>query len=500
MSTPLGAAPDEPDQMVQAAAVVRGQYDGPQIEDRDGRTAFGLIGIVSVPKWVANIDNQPGCFLRRPNVSAGCSPGVGNATRTVPTGTQFSKYPPLYYSIVGIPSLLSTGSEAFYGMRITAALIDSLLIAMGLFLLARYHPRRLVFLGAMVALSPMVLFLTAIVNSSGLEISAGFVAWCGGLCVVERTVIPRALAILTALAFVVLVLSRPISPVNAGVIIVVLGTFIGWTRCRALLSERSFRPLWIAVLIAMVVAAVGFLVIGMPTLLGVPERPPLSAFGSVWLTLRLTGDRLRQCIGDFGWLDTPAPTLVVVAWTTAAVGLLGYGLAVSRRCRRAIPLLALGILVMPVIFESPQINAVRPYWEGRYWLPLVMGLPLVASAIKTRSAQIRPALAPLKLAGFVITGLILGIAQIAAFLTALHRYETGLGAKPGSPVQWTPPGGTVLVVTLFVIGQMLLLNFLTWKFMDTGGSTEFLADRSSSNELAIGSPGHVAVSSRNPLS
>ena len=469
ISTPLGAAPDEPDQTIQAAAAVRGQLHDYEFELRIRNIPLGRVGAVLVPQWVANTSHEASCFAKRPGVPASCSRGVGNETTPVVSATQISNYPPLYYLSVGVPSLLATGSGALYGMQYLAALLDALLIALGLFLLARYHPRRLPLLGAVIALSPMVLFIAAVVNASGMETAAAFCAWCGGLCLVERTVVPKPLAVWTSLAFVVLMLSRPISPANAAVIIVVLATLVGWTRSRALLSERSFRPLWISVLGAAVIAGISFAIIGIPSLLGVAEQPRLTFLGSVWLTLRLTGDRLRQCIGNFGWLDTPAPKGVIIIWALVLVGILTYGLAVSSRGRRALPLLFLAIVAMPVIFESPQINTVGPYWQGRYWLPLAVGLPLVASCVGARrvSQGARAAISPqLQLAGFLSVGSLLIVAQLTAFLTALHRYETGLGAKAGTPVTWTPPGGTDLVVCLFLAGQLLLLGFLTWTYLD----------------------------------
>ena len=160
VSTPLGAAPDEPNHVTQAAAVVRGEFDGPKVA-----SVFGRIGTMEVPQWVVNL--KPECFLYRPDVPASCEPSVGTSTRTVVGISQFSNYPPLYYLIVGVPTLLATGSGALYGVRFSGALVDAALIALGLFLLARYHPRRLPLLGAMIALSPMVLFVTAVVNSEG---------------------------------------------------------------------------------------------------------------------------------------------------------------------------------------------------------------------------------------------------------------------------------------------------------------------------------------------
>ena len=205
---------------------------------------------------------------------------------------------------------------------------------------------------------------------------------------------------------------------------------------------------------------------GLPNLLRACSQPPLSLTGAVWLTLRLTGQRLRQCVGDFGWLDTPAPLWVVVIWAMVLVGLIACAMAVSRRARFALPLLAVAIVLMPVVFESPQINTVGTYWQGRYWLPLMIGLPLVASSVLPRT--IFGAMPwgthsrSWRVAGFAGLGVLLVAAQVGAFLTALERYETGLGTKPAGAVDWAPPGGTALVIALFVIGQVLLVGFVAW--------------------------------------
>ena len=394
----------------------------------------GQIGLVGLPAWVAT-NSEDGCFIHRPNVPAGCAPTISTDTRPVIQGTQFSNYPPLYYVIVGIPTLLSVGSGALYGMQYTGALLDAAVIALGLFLLVRYHARRLILLGALVALSPMVLFISAVVNSSGLEIATAFAAWCGGLCVVQAAEVSRGLVAWTSLSFVLLILSRPISPVNAAVIVVVLATLIGWRRSREIFRAPSIRPLWISALLATALASFYFLMAGLPNLLRASSQPPLSLTGAVWLTLRLTGQRLRQCVGDFGWLDTPAPLWVVVIWAVVLVGLIACAMAVSRRARFALPLLAVAIVLMPVVFESPQINTVGTYWQGRYWLPLMIGLPLVASSVLPRT--IFGAMPwgthsrSWRVAGFAGLGVLLVAAQVGAFLTAAGALRNRAGDETG---------------------------------------------------------------------
>jgi hypothetical protein len=437
LATPLGSAPDEPTQMLQGVAIVRGHFDGRQVPLTYAGIPVGRIGLIEVPRWATDVPN-----LRDVPDAATCSQrscdlvtAVPDNSPTVLTGTQFSNYPPLYYLSVGWPTLFTTGHAALYAERIASVLLNSALIALGLFLLARYHHRQ-VLVGALVALAPMVLFISAVVSSSGMEAAAGFAAWCAALCIAHADPVPRPLVAWTAVSFVALILDRPLSPYNAVVILAVVGVIAGWARCRLLFAQ--LRPLWVAVLGAFVVSGAFLLVAGSPTLTGYGEHPPVSFARGVWLTLRLTPGVLRQLLGNFGWLDVPAPVWTQVIWGLAASGLVIWALAVSPRTRRALPLLALAVLVMPVLFEVPKLNAVGAYWTGRYWLPLAVGVPLVASTAVMIRRRLVLALA-----------VALTAAQIGALVTALHAY----GA-------WAPPGDDGLVIALFVVGWLLVVGFL----------------------------------------
>jgi Predicted membrane protein (DUF2142) len=451
LSTPLGAAPDEPEHLIQAAAVVRGQFDGPQVPVHYGPLLLGKIGTVRVPAWVTDITDPQGLSLDSPICPTASSCHIGaplglSSTRTITSATQFSNYPPLYYVLVGWPTLIATGTGALYGVRILVVLFDSLLIAVGLYLLVRYH-RRSVLIGALIALTPSVLFFGAVVNSSGMEIAAAFAAWCAGVCVVAAEKVSRLLVVLTSLAFVTLILSRPTSWANALAILVVLGILGGWKRCRELVS--TLRPLWTTLIVALVVAGGFLLVVGTPSLLGIAEHPALSPAGSFRLTLRLMGGQFHQTIGVFGWLDILAPTWVIALWVVALAALVAYALAISQRARRALPVLAVVIFLYPFLFETPQLNAVGPYWQGRYWLPLAVGLPLAAAAV----------LPALRRSWMLVLGACLAGAQLGAFVSTLDTYN-GHPVRPGSSALWAPPGGAALSIAVFVVGQVLLVGLL----------------------------------------
>lgn len=471
LATPLMAAPDEPSHAIAAAAAVRGQFYVLEQE-----TGIGPISTVSVPKWVRLLAFLPNCDSFRPNVPEHCPVDIGTDRANVRVWTQFSKYPPFYYLVVGSPSLVMVGVNGAYAMRFAGDLLNAALTALGLFLLARYHPRRFTLVGAMVALTPMVFFVMSVINPSGMETSSAFAAWCGGLCLVAEPDPPRALVVLTTVAAMLLTLSRPISPVNALIVATVLAILAAKRRSVELIRDRRLRPLWFFAVTAGVLAVLLVVVFGAPALLGKPPTPRLDAWHEVLTTLKGTGSALRQTIGDFGWLDTPVPFAVVVVWTVAVASLVIYGLSVSGRVRRALPLLVLGVFAVRFIFETPRIDIVGAYWQGRYWLPLLVGIPLVAMADVPRMRHSRSMWMERRRvisgAGIVVGGGILIAAQVSAFLTALRRYQVGLNAPSGARVQWTPPGGDSLLITTLVCGELVLLGFVLWNSFQSAASQD----------------------------
>ena len=462
LTTPLGGAPDEPQHIINAAAVVRGQLDEPLHKGPVGGTS-----IVTVPVYIAGIGELPACYYKKPNVSAACSPPLSRSSKPALAATQFSNYPPLYYLAVGIPTLTTSGKLAVYEMRLAGVLLSSALLALGLFLLARYGSSGVVFAGAILALSPMVFFVNGVINSSAMEISAGFASWCAALCLAGRRRISSGLAAGAALSFVLLAWSRPISPLYLGLILATAAVFAGWRQIVSLAAQPVVRIVGVVVVAAAVVAGIWLLVGGTPSLLGGRFVPPLSLGGEMRKTMALTWYRLDQSIGIFGWLDTPSPVGTIVIWSVGVCSLAGIALALSARARRSTPLLVAFSLAVPLAFESRKIDAIGPYWQGRYWLPILAGIPLLAAfswPLRRRARHHSLRRSPAGRRAWWVLLLLPGaallfVAQLAAFLTALHRYEVGLGKPPGSPVRWRPPGGAVLDTAIFVTGYVLLLSF-----------------------------------------
>ena len=154
-ASPLFAGPDEPRHMATAYATYHGQV--------------GHSDII-VPSMFASAAAEAPCFALNPSATADCL--VIAAGPDVEVASQFSSYSPLYYMLVGWPTLFLHGEYALYGMRAANSLLFALVLTAAIMIL---HPRgrkSAALCGMLVSLTPMALFLSGVVNASALELSS----------------------------------------------------------------------------------------------------------------------------------------------------------------------------------------------------------------------------------------------------------------------------------------------------------------------------------------
>lgn len=440
LATPMFAVPDEPAHFLKAAAVARGQWIGPPGEST----------LVRVPPGVAAAQRQAGCFAFQTTVSAACAPTrTASGPGLVDARTQAGRYPPAYYAVVGLPTLVWTDLKAVYAVRGVSAAITGALLAAAV-TAAATTGRRLLVVAVGLAATPMAVFLGAGVNPSGPEIAAAVALWTAGTALVLSDVRPIRPVLWTAgLAAVVLTLSRPISPLWAAVVGVVLLTLAGRRRGAALIRERAVRGWAMAVVLAAAAQTAWVLSSGALSLYGRGRQ--LSLGERVRISLGLADDRLRQMVGWFGWLDTPAPDAVHYAWTGALVALVALGLRRPDPLRAGLLLaVAVAVVAVPVALEVPSVDDVGFYWQGRYTLPLAAGFPVLAAVAASRG---RP---PTRMETTVMAVVlaVLAVAHVAAFLTALGRYTVGTGQGLGLfDVAWQPPGSAPLLAAAFCLAS-----------------------------------------------
>jgi len=453
LATPLFGAPDEPAHSIRAASVVRGEilgHEDPKIEDEL---------VVEAPTIYRRAQKSIACYVFFRSIPASCAEFEGpTKLRTIPTAA--GKHPPLYYAVAGLPSLVSASALGIYLMRLVGALITAAFVASSVASLERLPLPGIGAIGLLIATTPMVWFVSGIVNPSSVEISAGLGLWVSGtvLALEAGTGADPRLFRRVGVAAVVLALSRQLGPLWLALAALTFVAIAGWAATRKLMSSRRARG-WAAAAVAAVAAQVLWNVIVRP----VDPRESEQLVITIGRALRLSfGDsvnRYKELIGWFGWLDAPAPSATFAGWSIALAALLGVAI-VWGRARMVWCAVAVAVVTVatPVVFEMVQARDLGFFWQSRYTLPFAVGAPiLLAFACAARARAERRDL----LRFVAIIAALLVVAQVLAFGQALRRNSVGYDAGLSflyDPA-WSPPLPPWLLVLAFTAA---MIAFTAW--------------------------------------
>jgi hypothetical protein len=452
--TPPIGGPDEHSHAVKAAAAVTGQLAG----DMPARPNGGA-RMVEVPGRLDMLSALP-CFAFRPELSAECSPSFEGSTRVRPVETRAGVSPPLYYVLVGAPIRIMPSLDGLYLSRLLSAAIACAMVTTALRLaLAARSPFLTV--ATLVSWTPNALSLTGIISPSSLEISTAILVWVAGILLVRPGPLPdgirRWLPWTFAGAASLFALSRQLSPLYLGCIAACLALGAARGRLREMLCDRSLLA---PAAVTSVAAAAGA-----AWVLLLPPEPAADPVGTDYGTRtllaiplgRLNGLYL-QAIGRIGWLDYGPPAFTVIAWTAVIGVLLVLGLVLGSRRLAAAWVATLGVvLVVPTVLEASQLNEYGILFQGRYVLPLAVGLVVLAArAVDELPRDFLERLVPLT-AGLL--ALLVAGHVVALYFTA-RRFAVGVfgpvnivthpGWDPGIPLILPIVGGSLALVVLAV--------------------------------------------------
>lgn len=456
LATPFGASPDEPAHIERAVALDHGTLIG-----RTYKNVGNAITRITVPKLYAAESDYGSCFTFKSLQPATCAKPLTNSTKEDRTITYVGRYPPLYYAIVGLPSVFGPSHTTIYFMRLVSALLNALFLALAVTAVATWSRRRYLLIGVVVAATPMTFFLGSVVNPSGFEISTALCLWCAGLVLaLERADRPPpGLVAVVVAATVGLLLARGLSPLWVAVIVALLALLAGWRRLRSLARDRSIRRSQLVLVPASAFAVVWIVWAHALDLLPVGAKIPKSE-SDMHLALSIFGNTygwLQQMVGVFGWLDTPSPSLTYLIWF-AAVGLLLFMALGSARFRGGLVIVVILVVVVfaPVLISYLQADRLGVIWQARYIMPIAVGLPLTCAALIEEGAPGRfsPRLATTVCA-------VLATAQLAAFAQALRRYTVGAtGSLNYFHSRFQPPFGALTLTVAAGVLLVLLMAFV----------------------------------------
>ena len=458
LAIPRNGGPDEASHFRKAAATARGTLVGPQ--------AAGFVPNVKAVKVPAALDLtgesrfRP-CFagLEHRNVDAGCQqPPTGTGLTEQPTTA--AKYPPLPYVFPGLVSLATSGYRLQYLMRFAHAIVVAAIEAWAILVVARGRRTPLARAGALLALTPTAVFLGGVLNPNGFENAAGLLAWAGGLALAtggDERRDRRALAALVA-GSVLLSLARPLSSLWTAAILVSVVWLAGGERARQLARRRSVRRGLVAIGASVLLAIAWFFGAGL-TSSADADVARTDAYASI---ARSVAGRLslfyRQAVGQFGWEEVFAPSVTMLAWTLGLGALVAISVLAGRR---RYPLAIAGVLAVciafPTVIDLRQARVSGLIWQGRYFLALAAGIPLVAGwAVEADRVPSFGTQRVTRLLGWLFVA-----GHVGGFVWALRRYMVGMDGSVwfwrGNG--WKPP---VPALALVVVASATLALLARW--------------------------------------
>lgn len=429
LGNPVSAAPDEPQNAVKAYATATAQlrgapYASPVRDPSDPREAwFRRSGrVYDLPARLVPPTNTR-CYAFDPHEPASCQdePAPARAPGDIVGGTQLARYLPVLYAPAGVAF---ASARTYDGGIRRARLVNAVLFAFVVGWALRLAGRR-GGAGVVLAVTPMVVFLSASVSTSGLEAAGGVLLWTAALRAFSGAARPRHVEPWVAMAVggAVVALGRGVGPPMV-VAVVVLAWLLtaphafdefGGTEHAQLGKSRG----WVVALVALalaVVAGVAWTVLAMP-------HPPLDLgvardhLGDAW---RAMPEQLREAVGVFGWLDTRLSNTVYGAVAAVVVAAIIAAVAVDRTWRALVLVaIAIGAVVLDVAVAVLVEAQIGYGMQARYVLAFAVGVPIVAAWLLARRRALPTAVVA---ATFVGAG---GLHAVA-FVTNANRYDVAL--------------------------------------------------------------------------
>jgi hypothetical protein len=440
---PPGAQPDEHSHIVRSAALVRAA---------EGTGTYTLPDRYRVP--------DPGCYAFDPRRPVTCAQPAHPDGVPAEMVTRADDYPPGAHLVFGLAGVLP-GFEPVWWMRLAAVAVSTGLLAASI--AASLRRGRLAAAAVLLAVTPMAWSIMSAVNPSAFAIAGAVALWVAAVVTGDRS------RWLEAVGWASLAMSRRDGLVWAALILAIhlvaddvaftdwvrrLGrrpavlvaastlVTIGWgvssdssTSRLVVLAPaavavaeavRRVRALGRTARTGLAAGGIGATVIAWPILIGALR----TGGWDTALFLRVveqTDDNFVEAIGRLGWLDTPLPAFALFGWLL----LSGMLVAVSGRTWLAASVVAALAVVTAWSFELLQGNQTGTYWQGRYSLPLLVGVPILLVRridVDARSAR--------RIATVVAFGALLFV-NVAAWAAA-RRFGVGVDGSH-LPWRWDTP-------------------------------------------------------------
>ena len=445
IGAPYFSGPDEPLHASRAWSVVHGQIIGEE-------TNQGGFRLVEVPAWLDADRNDTSCYRLDTEKVADCF-SLEPSSRIVTTRTQGAQFP-LFYMIAGLPFRFSDGGLSLLLSRVWAGLLAAALIASAVVTARNSDSRRWLLPATLLACTPMVFYIAGVMNPSGIEIASGLLLWVASLTIFcDRQVNRRALWRF-AVAASLLILIRQLGPLWVVVIVssCVLLSTIG--RLKELLGNRNFRLAALVVAASVVLWALWSFSLKPLAISDSGEGVDGPAteilrqqLGRLWVVL-------QESVGVFGWLEVRLPLTVYLIWIVGVLLFIALAVIFGPRKYALVPLFVLAAaILLQTLGEFRTIKELGFMWQGRYTLPILVGVPLVSALAISRA---NPSIAVSRLSKW-IGGLLIWGALCLSYFQTERRYMVGsLGPLDiWNRGIWNPPIPVLVLLVGFSVSAAM---------------------------------------------
>jgi hypothetical protein len=396
---PPFAGIDEHDHAYRAAAAARGQWAIDPVNATRGTGAW-----LDVPTDIVEAARAE-CKKLNYTKDRDCvgTPSTDGATR-VASGA--GRYHPLFYAVIGTVAKPFDGAAALYAMRIATALLAAAFVWVAARAASTWARTRWPYIGIVVACTPVAVYSSAVASPNGVEMMAALALWLSlvGLLVAPPQHI-RQLAAYAGIAGAVLATLRPLGPLWClmilAVVLVAVRTEPG--RIRALLRRRAVLAGALLVLVSALQSTAWVLAMG-SLKLGVEGTGHTSLAHRASVTATQLPAWTFQTIAAFPLRDQPTLPVVYACFLFLFGIVMVTGLrSADGRSRVAIVLVAAFVLAFPYLTTVKSLDEFGAAWQGRYGLPVAMGMVVVAAyALDRRGYHLRGPVRLLLLLLFVV--------------------------------------------------------------------------------------------------
>jgi hypothetical protein len=389
--------------------------------------------------------------------------GPGADPDTVRVTTSAAGYEPVYYWMVGTAGKPFDGAHSLYAMRAASALLCAAVLALAAWCLTTWLRGPWSVVGLLAGLSPTLVYTTAVVAPNGLEMAAGCCLWAAllGLGVSDtgtsgtpgtvRT--ERRLLAAATVAVVLLAGLRTLGPLLALLVVTCVVALRGPRRMLSVAGRHRSR-----VTLAVLLSAATYAAVLVWSRGNVPfdDGALNDDIDASWGQVVRWPNWVLSSIGAFPYRDQPAPLavhlLVLIVLGTLLVAAVRRGRPPGRRA----VLLGAGLsLAVPSVLVALTLADRGGAWQGRYLLPFMAGVPVLAGLVLDR---VRWRVHPRDPMPQILAVALLAVAHV---VSVVHVQTTELGRDVSSsdPGWFHPPTvgtGALMALAWLVLGAVVL--------------------------------------------